>query len=594
MKIKLINENYDSDYVANLLRARGVKDVDAYFNPTRDYLQEPTDLKNIRLAAALYTRIVLNDKPPYSRVLIVVDSDNDGYTSAAIMYQYTKRLNCHCQVDYWLHEGKQHGLQDHIDKLMAQDCQYDLIILPDSSSNDAHYHDMLDEINTPCLILDHHLTDVKLSDNAVVVNNQLSPAYKNKDLTGAGVCYQFCRFVDSLVGQNWADDYMDLAAWGIIGDMGSMLEMENRYIVETGLSMPYIKNDFLKCLLNTRAYSITGKQGASWKEIVEKTNAIAIAFYIVPLVNAMIRVGTMAEKERLFMAFIDGSTMVPCGKRGAKGTMERVDIESARECTNAKNRQDKMKEAATDRLEAKIYKYDLLENKVLFVRLDDDDDFPAEMNGLIATQLAARFKKPTIVARLNNQGFDRGSARGLNQSELKDFRQFLLNTEMFEYAQGHANAFGISIPDFKLREFHAYANEALRTIDFGENAYDVNFVRHSTAADLGELVLELGSAKQIWGQGNPEPLVHVTKIRVTPDDIHVMGANKDTVKIEVNGMPYIKFHAKDLIEELSAHTEPFEMEIVGKPNLNEWMGRVSPQMFIEDYEIKEIKSDLSF
>jgi single-stranded-DNA-specific exonuclease len=182
----------------------------------------------------------------------------------------------------------------------------------------------------------------------------------------------------------------------------------------------------------------------------------------------------------------------------------------------------------------------------------------------------------------------------MNQSELKDFRQFLLNTEMFEYAQGHANAFGISIPDFKLREFHAYANEALRTIDFGDNAYDVNFVRPSTAADLGELVLELGSAKQIWGQGNPEPLVHVTKIRVTPDDIRVMGANKDTVKIEVNGMPYIKFHAKDLIEELSAHTEPFEMEIVGKPNLNEWMGRVSPQMFIEDYEIKEIKSDLSF
>ena len=55
---------------------------------------------------------------------------------------------------------------------------------------------------------------------------------------------------------------------------------------------------------------------------------IAIAFYIVPLVNAMIRVGTMAEKERLFLAFVEGDTMVPCGKRGAKGTMERVDIES--------------------------------------------------------------------------------------------------------------------------------------------------------------------------------------------------------------------------------------------------------------------------
>jgi hypothetical protein len=29
------------------------------------------------------------------------------------------------------------------------------------------------------------------------------------------------------------------------------------------------------------------------------------------------------------------------------------------------------------------------------------------------------------------------------------------------------------------------------------------------------------------------------------------------------------------------------MEIVGKPNLNEWMGKYSPQVFIEDYEIKE-------
>jgi single-stranded-DNA-specific exonuclease len=431
------------------------------------------------------------------------------------------------------------------------------------------------------------LTDVKLSDNAVVVNNQLSPNYKNKDLTGAGVVYQFCRFVDTILGHDWADDYMDLAAWGIIGDMGSMLEMENRYLSYEGLKEEHIKNSFLKCLLEKRGYSITGKQGATWKEIVAKTDAIAIAFYVVPLVNAMIRVGTMAEKERLFLAFVEGDTMVPCGKRGAKGTMERVDIESTRECTNAKSKQDKMKEAATDRLEAKIYKYDLLENKVLFVRLDDDDDFPSEMNGLIATQLAARFKKPTIVARLNAQGFNRGSARGLNQSELKDFRQFLLNTEMFEYAQGHANAFGISIPDYKLREFHAYANEALRTIDFGENAYDVNFVRTSNAADLPNLVMELGAASAIWGQNNPQPLIHVTNITVNPSNIRIMGANQDTVRIDIDGIPYIKFHAKDLIQELGAQTKPFAMEIVCKPNLNEWMGRITPQMIIEDCEIKE-------
>ena len=584
MKINLINENFSEDYVANLLRARGVENVEDYFKPTEKYLQSPEALKNIRLAAALYTRIVMNN----GRVLIVVDSDNDGYTSAAIIYQYTIRMNCHCKVDYWLHEGKQHGLQDHIDRLMEENCEYDLIILPDSSSNDAHYHDMLDTIGIPCLILDHHLTDVKLSDNAVVVNNQLSPNYENKELTGAGVVYQFCRYMDSITGQNWADDYLDLAAWGIIGDMGSMISMENRYIVEKGLSEQYIKNDFFKCLLNKQAYSITGKQGASWKDIVAATNAISVAFYIVPMVNAMIRVGTMPEKERLFLAFIRGWEMVPSGKRGAKGTMERVDIESARECTNAKNKQNKMKETAVERLEAKIFKYDLLENKILFVRLEEDDEFPSEMNGLIAMQLAAKYKRPTIVARLNNQGFDRGSARGMNQSELKDFREFLLGSGYFEYAQGHANAFGVSIPDKSLRAFHLHANEALKDIDFGENVYDVNFVRDSNALDLYRLVVDLGSAGDIWGQGNPQPLVCVNNIMVDPSSVRIMGANSDTVKIESNGMSYLKFHAKELIEELRSHTEPFVMEIVGKPNLNEWMGRVSPQIFIEDYEIKPV------
>ena len=369
-----------------------------------------------------------------------------------------------------------------------------------------------------------------------------------------------------------------------------MISMENRYIVEKGLSEEYIKNDFFKCLLNKQAYSITGKQNASWKDIVAATNAISVAFYIVPMVNAMIRVGTMQEKERLFLAFIKGDEMVPCGKRGAKGTMERVDIESARECTNAKNKQNKMKEAAVEQLEAKIFKYDLLDNKILFIRLEEDDNFPSEMNGLIAMQLAAKYKRPTIVARLNNQGFDRGSARGMNQSELKDFREFLLESGLFEYAQGHANAFGISIPDKTLREFHAYANEALKNIDFGENVYDVNFIRDAKAADLNSLVMELGKAGAIWGQGNPQPFVYVHDIVVDPSNVRIMGANQDTVKIEVGGIPYIKFHAKDLIEELKEHTGPFMMEIVGKPNLNEWMGRVSPQIFIEDYEIKKISS----
>ena len=583
MKVNLVNENFQSDYVNNLLRARGVEDIESFKHPTRDALQSTSDLKNIGMATAMYTRIILNDKPPYSRVLIIVDSDNDGYTSAAIIYQYTKRLNCHCKIDYWLHEGKQHGLQDHIDRLMTEDIHYDLIILPDSSSNDAHYHDMLDGINIPCLILDHHLTDTPLSINAVVVNNQLSPAYKNKELTGAGIVYQFCRYVDMKLGQDWADDYLDLAAWGIIGDMGSVIEPENRYIIYEGLSN--IQNDFLHCLLEKAAYSITGKMNASWNDVLAKTNPISIAFYIVPMVNALIRVGTMEEKELLFKAFIHGSELVPCNKRGAKGTMERADIEAARVCTNAKSHQNKMKEEAVARLEQKIFKYDLLENKILFVRLGDEDKFPPELNGLVAMQLAAKYKKPTIVARTNTEGFDRGSARGLNDSELKDFKKFLTDSGYFEYAQGHANAFGVSISDKNLHDFHLYANEALKYFDFGENYYDINFEREANSSDLNALIKEIGSADGWWGQGNNEPIIYVKNIRFNKSEVQVMGKNQDTVKIFKNGIAYMKFFAKDFIKELEEAPDNLVLNVIGRANLNEWNSKVTPQIFIDDYEI---------
>lgn len=294
----------------------------------------------------------------------------------------------------------------------------------------------------------------------------------------------------------------------------------------------------------------------------------------------------MDEKERLFLAFVDSGRQVPSGKRGAKGTMERVDVESVRECVNAKNRQNKIKEAAVEALEAKIFKYDLLENKILFVRLEEEDQFPSELNGLIAMTLSIKFKRPTIVARLNDEGYNRGSGRGLNQSELKDFKQFLTDSGLFEYAQGHANAFGCSIPDERLRDFHTYANAALATMDFGENVYDINFERDAASLDLSTLIMTIGEAEAIWGQNNPAPLVGVNTIKVQPDNIRIMGANQDTLKIDYCGIPYIKFHAKELIEELRSLGNEATLNIVGKPNLNEWMGRTNPQMFIEAYEIK--------
>lgn len=569
MQIKLVNPNYKENYLENLLHYRGVEDIEEFLNPSQDLLSKPSLLKNISVAATAY-KIALDTGRP---VALIADSDCDGFTSASIFYTYTKQLYPNTEIDYYLHTKKQHGLEDMYDKIIESDKDYCLIVCPDSSSNDYEYHELIYKEKGCCtLVLDHHELDKEESDAAFIVNNQISPNYKNKELTGAGVTWQFCRYLDEINNTKYADDLIDLAALGICGDMGSVLELENRYIMKTGFSN--IKNKFFKALVEKQDYSMGGL-----------VNPTTVAFYIVPLINAMIRVGTQEEKERMFLAFIDGDKLVPCNKRGAKGTMEKVCIESARECTNARSRQNKLLETNTEKLEMRVHKLGLLENKILVVPLQDDDDFPSELNGLIAMRLSAKFKKPTMVVRLNDEGYLRGSIRGVANSPLSDFKQFLTDSGLFEYVSGHANAAGASFRERDLEALNLYANEELKDADFGESYYDVNFIRSAADEDIKDLIFDLSKYPEVWGSQNPEDRVCIRDINITQNDIQVIGARQDTLKIEKFGVVYIKFFAKDLIKELQSYGEELKLNIVGHTNINTWGGRQTPQLFIDAVEV---------
>lgn len=577
MKTKLVNKEIRDNYTNELLMERGLtkEELDYFLNvPDASALESPIKLYNIEEGNKLFDKIINSEN---CNLCIIVDSDVDGFTSAAIFIQYLRKFNKNIGIVPILHEGKGHGLSDTIDKifnLIENDMIIKYVILPDAGSNDYEYIEQLGAEGIECLILDHHIVepDTKFSSYSVIINNQLSPNYKNKDLCGAGVTWQFCRFEDMCYGTNYAEEFIDLAALGIVSDMMSMLELENRYIVHTGFAN--IKNYFFKALCEKQSFSMGGK-----------VTPISVAFYITPLINAMIRTGTMEEKERCFTAFIDGHQLVPSQKRGAKGTLEEVAIESARECTNARSKQNRILDKAVEELEIKIHKYDLLENKILFVRLDNET-FPPELNGLTAMKLAAKYQKPTIVARLNDEGEIKGSSRGLNDSELTSFKDFMDESGYFTFTAGHDNACGIGILDKNLAAFHEYANKELADVDFGETWYEVNFERIAADSDIADLITDIAKHEDIWGQHNNEPLIHIKDINITKNDVRIMGKNQDTVKIEKFGIAYMKFHAKDFIQELAQY-DSIKLEVVGRANLNFFAGVYTPQIFITNYQIED-------
>ena len=216
MKYELINQP-DEKYNAKqqLLINRGIKEEDLvhYMNLTDDDLNDPKCFGEQLLEdAAAAIRVAIDREDD---ICVVVDCDADGYTSSAILINYLHDLApawAETHVSWYMHEGKQHGLSDAMEWIY--DMGPSLVIVPDAGSNDTEQIKELYDKAIDVIILDHHIIEGEPSPYCFLINSQL-PQYPNKELSGAGVVWQFCRYMDKLWGNDFADKYLDLAATGL-------------------------------------------------------------------------------------------------------------------------------------------------------------------------------------------------------------------------------------------------------------------------------------------------------------------------------------------------------------------------------------------
>ena len=359
--------------------------------------------------------------------------------------------------------------------------------------------------------------------------------------------------------------------------MMNMETLENRYLCDYGLT--HIKNKFFYDLVEKQSYSLGGD-----------LTQIGVAFYITPLINALIRMGSYSEKERLFEAFIDPSKEVDSTKRGEKGMKETVSIQVARTCTNAKAKQNREKEKAIGQLDIQIMNDCLDDNKIIVLNADELD-IPYTLTGLCAMGVAASHKKPVLLGRLSKDGFLRGSMRGRGETQLKDFRSFLLGSGMMEFVEGHGNAAGFGIKANNIDKLVQYANEKLAKVNFNEGWYEADFIVAGNCSYLEDLIQSLDEGKELWGQGNDEPVLVVENITLPRSGYQVIGKNNDTLKFEFNGITYVKFKATDLIKQLAEYEDRISITAAGKANVNEWGGRRTPQILVEEIEITPLSEE---
>lgn len=558
--------------VEQVLVNRGIPydQINHYLNTTDNDILDPRLIPHLDEGAKMLIKhISQNDK-----VLIQIDSDCDGYTSAALLMNY---LYClfpsfvNNNISYRVHMGKQHGI---IPDTIPEDVK--LVIAPDSSSNDYEAHEYLNLSGVDVLVIDHHEAD-HISEYACIINNQLCD-YPTKSLSGVAMVWKFCCYIDMLLKTDHAQKFLDLVALGLVADMMDVRDFETRRLIDKGLQQ--IRNPYFRGAIDKDQFHFTNE-----------ITPIGVAFYIAPLINATTRVGTQEEKLMLFESMLDfrGYELVPSTKRGCKGQAETRVEQACRNCTNIKSRQTKIRDNSLEKIEQIIANQNLLSNKILIVQLDDLIT-DRNLTGLIANQLMSEYQRPVLILnKIENEDGTitwEGSGRGYDKSRLKDFRGFLENNKYVMYAEGHANAFGIGIRDEDISAFITSTNSALDGFDFTP-IYNVDFIYKSDELTPDE-VIDIAGMKSLWGQGVEEAEIAVEGIKVHKDNIRILSPDKNpTLKIMLpNGINFMKFRSsEEEYDKLYSELGYVTINIVGECERNIWNNKISPQVMIKDYEI---------
>ena len=415
------------DIIEQIFDNRGL-DIDTILHPTEDDLIPLTALRNIEKAF----KIVDDGLADGKSFLIWADVDVDGITSAAIMFRYL--TNYTDKVSVCINSGKAHGVKEYTNT------REDIIIVVDSIDYFGYYRAMLNQ-GKQVIILDHHeipnddLPNYDLPDIALVssTNN-----YPNKELSGAGVVWKFCTYLDEMNLENYAENLVDLAACGLVADMVDLTVPENRYICDMGFNN----------LNNPAVKAIVGGY---------KFNSQAVSFSIAPLVNAANR---MDENEKALSIFL---------------TDDEADIKATvKELKALKAQQDSIVKNLMNTVQEQIDKQK--DSKVICV-ITKGDNF----SGLLANQIGGTYQKPVIITKIDGD-MVKGSGRGGYGTT--DFMSLCNQTEL-AWCAGHPNAFGISIEKRDYMHFVHKLNEIMQniTLDQTEEA-DVELSLENITDDL--------------------------------------------------------------------------------------------------------------
>ena len=548
----------------DILKLKGIEDINSFLNPTIKNTESELLFDNIEKARDVFVKHI-EDK---SIIDLLVDCDVDGFTSASNIYQYIKRINPNIEIRCFIHRGKIHGLSEFVDSMCEDDSK--LIIVPDAGSGDSKECEKLIKNGKDVIILDHHSIDA--SDNpAIVVNNQLSNKVTDKAMTGVGITYKFTKLLDKYYGVNYADDYLDLVALGMIGDRADTINLQTRYLILKGLEQIRNKvnrNKLISVLVDVQMYSMNNKITIN-----------GIGFYVCPLMNSMIRLGEYEDKCYMFEALCNSDKMLDRKVRG-KGVVNMTIQEYVlKACQSSNRKQKKITEESAAVLSEEIKKFNMDKLPILVCNARDDVD--SNSTGLIANRLADQYQRPCLLMRRKGD-ICKGSGRGSDKCEILDFNQWCKDTGLFNKVEGHPGAFGCEI-DFENTNKLFSLLSTMRKIDEPTyhvyNVYDANQIHD-------QIIKNVAKYDFVWGSTVSEPIFLIKNIPCNKYNLYLLGSKQNKIEFTYHNIKFVKqtkgSSLASLYKEIISIGDNFEFDIIGRFSIDYKSGKAA-QVIVEDW-----------
>lgn len=557
-KVRFGNELED------ILKLKGIKDINSFLNPTIKNTESELLFDNIEKARDVFIKHIRNK----DIIDLLVDCDVDGFTSASNIYQYIKRLNPDIEVRCFIHKGKIHGLSEFVDSMCEDDSK--LVIVPDAGSGDSKECEKLIEGGKDVIILDHHSIDA--SDNpAIVVNNQLSYRITDKAMTGVGITYKFTKLLDKYYGVDYADDYLDLVALGMIGDRADTVNLQTRYLILKGLEQirnKTNKNKLISVLVDAQMYSMNNKITIN-----------GIGFYVCPLMNSMIRLGEYEDKCYMFEALCNSDEMIDRKVRGKGMVNMTIQEYVLKACQSSNRKQKKITEESAAVLSEEIKKFNMDKLPILVCNARDDVD--SNSTGLIANRLADQYQRPCLLMRRKGD-ICKGSGRGSDKCEIINFNQWCKDTGLFNKVEGHPGAFGCEI-DFDNTNKLFSLLSTMRKID--EPTYHVYNVYDSNQIH-DQIIKNVAKYDYVWGNTVSEPIFLIKNIPCNKYNLYLLGSKQNKIEFTYHNIKFVKqtkgSSLASLYKKIISIGDNFEFDIVGRFSIDYKSGKAA-QVLVEDW-----------